>query len=108
MRGFKVHLGGDAFMVGLQKPLCTQTPLIAGFQSGKSEFWAWGRKVISKILGMGKKFGRHQGANRVASLVGCAAITMAISKEPGHGVIRTGGQGVTKNIQGRGFGWRHA
>ncbi len=82
----KVDLWRTAFVVGLQKAGCAQAPSIAGLEANKPEFRARCAEVVSNVLAEREKFGRHNGANRVAAGVFRAGVAGAVSKEPSDGV----------------------
>lgn len=84
VRGLKMYLGCASLVMGLQKAPCTQAPAIPGFEPGKIEFGAWGAEVIADIFGIGQKFGRHDRADCMATLILGASITGPVPEETGQ------------------------
>ncbi len=83
MCGSKVNLGRATFVVCLQEPRCTQTPGVSGLKTGKVKFRPRGTQIISDIFGIGQKFSRHDGANRVAATVFGAGVARTVAEKPG-------------------------
>lgn len=82
----KVDLWRTAFVMCLQKAGCAQAPSIASFKTNKPEFRARCAEVVSNVFAEREKFGRHNGANRVAAGVFRTGIAGSVSKEPSDGV----------------------
>ena len=84
--GFKDDLGRHSCVVGLLPSRGTQAPLVAGFQTGELVLRHRRGKVIAGGFRECQKIVRHDGTNRVSSVVTHASIAKTIPIEPRHRV----------------------
>jgi hypothetical protein len=77
---------------------CTQAPSIAGFETGKTEFGYWCRKVVAAGFGEFEKGGRHDGAHRVTADVLPAGIAATVPIKTRHWFDRTDFERLAKDI----------
>jgi hypothetical protein len=94
------HTGRLARLKCFPPTRCTQTPPIAGPQTGKAEFWHRCRKIITAGFRKFEKRGGHDGADGVTPDVLSAGVAAAVSKKSRHGFQRADFQPVTEDIPG--------
>jgi hypothetical protein len=86
MGGLQVNPWCAALVMSLQEPAGTQAPSVTRLQTRKTKFGMRGRQVVADIFRIGKKFGRHDGADRMAAVIFGASIALPIPEKAGHGI----------------------
>ncbi len=94
------HAGRLARLKCFPPTWCTQTPPVAGPQTGKAEFWHRRRKIIAAGFGKFEKCGGHDGTDGVTTDVLSAGVAAAVSKKSRHRFQRADFQPVTEDIAG--------
>jgi hypothetical protein len=79
-------------------PWGTQTPLVAGLQTGKSKLQVGSRKIVSCCLGECQKLGGKDDANRVRPHVFWTRVTAAIAEKARHGRCAAGFQLAAEHV----------
>jgi hypothetical protein len=91
-------------VIGLERLLPTlraETPAIAGFQSGKTDFRHRGREVVAARFGKTKERVGHHCADGVTADVFAAGIATAVPVKAGHRLDRAQFKRLAKNIARR-------
>lgn len=77
-------MSARTFHVGTQPVGCSDTPAIAGLESGKSVLRVWGREVVSDSCLVRKELSGHDRTDRMASQVAGCSVAAAITKPAGE------------------------
>ena len=84
MRGLDIDLWSTAFVMGLKKPAGAKAPGITGVQPDEPVFRPRRRKIISDIFLIGQKFGGHNRADRMTSVIFRSSIATPIAEKTGY------------------------
>jgi hypothetical protein len=83
----QAHSWGFAVLSGLFPAAGTKTPLITGFQPGKTIFGHRRRQIIAGGLAEGEEFIRHHRTHRMKPMVGWTGIAASVTKKSGHRIL---------------------